>query len=88
MLIDCTKCEMYRSRHCDDCLVTALLHPPEDQIEIEEELDPPLQALAGAGLIPVLRFRPRAPGHHGAGAEGATPEGADPAQAGPETAAQ
>ena len=60
MLIDCTKCEMYRSKHCDDCLVTALLHPPEDQVEIEDDLDPPLQALAGAGLIPVLKFRPRA----------------------------
>jgi hypothetical protein len=60
MLIDCTKCEMYRSKHCEDCLVTALLHPPEDVVEIEDELDPPLQALAGAGLIPVLKFRPRA----------------------------
>jgi hypothetical protein len=79
MLIDCTKCEMYRSSHCDDCLVTALLHPPEDQVEIEDELDPPLQALAGAGLIPVLKFRPRAaPGQDGAG----------PKRAGPERAAQ
>ena len=79
MLIDCTKCEMYRSKHCDDCLVTALLHPPEDRVEIEDELDPPLQALAGAGLIPVLKFRPRAaPGQDGAG----------PKRAGPERAAQ
>jgi hypothetical protein len=75
MLIDCTKCEMYRSKHCDDCLVTALLHPPEDQVEIEDDLDPPLQALAGAGLIPVLKFRPRA-----------APE--EEKSAGPERAAQ
>ena len=60
MQIDCTKCEMYRSKHCEDCLVTAVLHPPDDQIEIGEDLDPPLQALTGAGLIPVLKFRPRA----------------------------
>jgi hypothetical protein len=59
MKIDCTRCEMYRSDHCADCLVTALLHPPEVQLEIEEDLDPSLQALAGAGLIPVLKFRPR-----------------------------
>jgi hypothetical protein len=59
MLIDCTKCEMYRSGHCDDCLVTALLHPPEGEIEIEDDLDPPLRALSEAGLIPVLRFRAR-----------------------------
>ncbi len=52
---------MYRSQHCDDCLVTALLHPQSTAVEIEDELDPPLQTLAGAGLIPVLRFRPREP---------------------------
>ena len=60
MRIDCTTCEMYRSHHCDDCLVTALLHPPEAEVEISEGLDVPLGTLAGAGLIPVLKFRPRA----------------------------
>ena len=59
MKIDCSECQMYRSEHCDDCLVTALLEPRMGSVEIEDELDPPLQALAGAGLIPVLRFRPR-----------------------------
>jgi hypothetical protein len=67
MLIDCTKCEMYRTDHCADCLVTALLHPPDHQVEIEDDLDPPLQALAGTGLIPVLKFRPRDEPHPGAG---------------------
>jgi hypothetical protein len=62
MKIVCTECEMYESSHCEDCLVTALLHPPESPVEIDEDLDPPLQALSGAGLIPVLKFRPRAPG--------------------------
>ena len=59
MKIDCTSCEMYRSEHCDDCLVTALLHPPDGIVEIDEALDPSLRALSGAGLIPVLRFRRR-----------------------------
>jgi hypothetical protein len=59
MKIDCTQCEMYRSEHCADCLVTALLHPPEVQLDIDQELDPSLEALTGAGLIPVLKFRPR-----------------------------
>ncbi len=59
MLIDCRRCEMYQTQHCDDCLVTALLHPEERPLEIGDDLDPPLQALSGAGLIPVLRFRPR-----------------------------
>jgi hypothetical protein len=59
MLIDCESCEMYRTQACDDCLVTALLHPQQSAVDIDEELDPPLRALSGAGLIPVLRFRPR-----------------------------
>jgi hypothetical protein len=62
MKIDCTRCEMYRTEHCDDCLVTALLHPPEGAVDIDSELDSSLRALADAGLIPVLRFRPRATG--------------------------
>ena len=61
MKIDCTRCEMYRTEHCDDCLVTALLHPPDTEIEIEDDLDSPLEALASAGLVPVLKFRARAP---------------------------
>lgn len=59
MRIECTDCEMYESNHCQDCLVTALLHPPDGVVEIDEDLDASLQALSGAGLIPVLRFRPR-----------------------------
>jgi hypothetical protein len=60
MLIDCRRCEMYESEHCADCLVTAVLHPPADGVEVDPELDGALDALAGAGLVPVLRFRPRA----------------------------
>jgi hypothetical protein len=59
MKIDCSQCEMFRSEHCEDCLVTALLHPPEAQLDIDEDLDPTLAALSGAGLIPVLKFRPK-----------------------------
>ncbi|HVL64554.1 MAG TPA: hypothetical protein VM573_05215 [Actinomycetota bacterium] len=60
MKIDCTQCEMYRSTHCDDCLVSAVLHPIDAPVEIDDELGSSVGALAGAGLIPVLRFRPRA----------------------------
>ena len=59
MRIDCTQCEMYQSEHCEDCLVTAVLHPSAGPVDIDEDLDPPLQELAGVGLIPVLKFRPR-----------------------------
>ena len=59
MRIDCQECAQYQTQHCDDCLVTALLHPPDDIVEIDEELDRSLEALSGAGLIPILKFRPR-----------------------------
>jgi len=59
MKIDCHDCSMYRTEHCDDCLVTFLLHPPEGAVEIDEGLQEPLEALSGAGLIPVLKFRRR-----------------------------
>lgn len=59
MRIECSSCEMYQTHHCDDCLVTALLHPQADAVEIDEDLESPLGALAEGGLIPVLRFRPR-----------------------------
>ena len=59
MKIDCTRCEMYRSSHCDDCLVTALLHPHGEEVQVDEEIGDSLQTLATAGLIPVLKFRPR-----------------------------
>jgi hypothetical protein len=70
MRIDCTQCEMYQSEHCEDCLVTAVLHPQAGPVEIDEELDPPLQQLAGVGLIPVLKFRPRRSGTSGPRPEG------------------
>lgn len=60
MLINCNDCAMQDTEHCKDCLVTALLHPPSGAVEIDEELDPPLRALSKAGLIPLLKFRPRA----------------------------
>jgi hypothetical protein len=69
MQIECSQCEMYRSAHCDDCLVTSLLHPPDGVVDIDEELDPGLRALSGAGLIPILKFRPRADPVPGTGTE-------------------
>jgi hypothetical protein len=59
MRIDCDDCQMQGTHHCDDCLVTALLHPPEGAVEIPDEMGTSFGALAGEGLIPVLRFRPR-----------------------------
>ncbi len=65
MRIDCTECAMYQSEHCDDCLVTALLHPPNGAVEIDDVMEPPLVALSGAGLLPVLKFQSRPPDRPG-----------------------
>ena len=70
MRIDCTECAMFQSEHCDDCLVTALLHPPHGTVEIDDDLEPPLIALSGAGLLPVLKFRSRPQGVDDAPATG------------------
>jgi len=59
MKIDCRSCVMYESEHCSDCLVTALLHPPSAEIEIDDGLDASLGTLGDMGLVPVLKFRPR-----------------------------
>ena len=66
MKIDCTKCAMYHSEHCDDCLVTALLRPPGSTVEVDDALEASLGALSGGGLVPVLRFKPRPEGDPGA----------------------
>lgn len=73
MRIDCTECAMYQSEHCDDCLVTALLHPPHGAVEIDDAMEPPLVALSGVGLLPVLKFRSRP--SEGAGAPASGPGG-------------
>ncbi len=62
MKIDCAGCEMFRSQQCRDCLVTFLVRAPDESVEIADELGEPLEALAGAGLVPVLKFRPRGGG--------------------------
>lgn len=59
MHIDCRSCAMYRSDHCQDCLVTVMLHPPGETVDLDEDLDTTLGTLSGAGLIPVLRFVPK-----------------------------
>ena len=82
MKIDCRQCEMYRSDHCDDCLVSALLHPMGTEVELEEDLGEPLRNLSGAVLIPVLRFRPRPDPPADAGPRDGEPGNAGVAEAG------
>jgi hypothetical protein len=61
MIIDCTQCESYRSSHCDDCFVMAVLNrKPEEPLVIEDRQQPAIARLQEAGLAPVLRFKRRA----------------------------
>ena len=62
MLIDCGRCEL-RELACGDCLVTALHEgdtPAGRQALGARELQA-LGALAAAGLVPPLRYRPAPP---------------------------
>lgn len=57
MLIDCDACEV-RGAACTDCVVTALLEGPP-VLEVDDDEQAALQALADGGLIPPLRLVPR-----------------------------
>lgn len=60
MIIDCHECEMYQSEHCKDCLVTALLGAPDEEVELAEEEQQAIANLQAAGVAPVLLFRRKA----------------------------
>jgi hypothetical protein len=61
MIIDCTECEMYRSSHCQDCFVMAVLtRKPDAPLVIESQQEPAIARLQEAGLAPVLRFKRKA----------------------------
>jgi hypothetical protein len=56
MHIDCDGCVM-RDIACADCVVTFLLGPPQAGLDAAEHAA--LAVLAGGGLVPPLRMRPR-----------------------------
>ena len=52
--IDCDSC-LVRGLACHDCVVTALLGPPEE-LSFDAEEQRALEVLAGSGLVPPLRL--------------------------------
>jgi hypothetical protein len=56
MLIDCERCEM-RDIACADCVVTALLGPPDQAARLGEAERRALRVLADAKLVSPLRMR-------------------------------
>jgi hypothetical protein len=61
MLISCDACAMQHTDHCRDCVVTALLDPSPRRhgVVVDAEEERALRELAGAGLIPEIRMRPK-----------------------------
>ena len=62
-VISCGECVMRRTSACDDCVVTFViddLHPPGDrtaEVTFDVAEERAVRLLAGAGLIPELRYR-------------------------------
>lgn len=61
MLIECRTCVMQHSDHCKDCVVMALMDtaPRRGGLVVDAEEERALRELAGAGLIPEIRMRPK-----------------------------
>ncbi|MBV9594097.1 MAG: hypothetical protein JO147_09955 [Actinobacteria bacterium] len=57
MLIDCDTC-VARDVACADCVVTMLLGPPGQPVELDEAERRAMGALAAGGLIAPLRMVP------------------------------
>jgi hypothetical protein len=53
VIIDCDSCEV-RGLACDDCVVSALLGGPPQELDDGERAA--IAALAGSGLVPPLRL--------------------------------
>jgi hypothetical protein len=56
MRLDCGSCAIRESEHCEDCVVSALVEPPQGAVVLDVEEERALRALARAGLIPGRRL--------------------------------
>ncbi|HEY7106312.1 MAG TPA: hypothetical protein VH986_07915 [Acidimicrobiia bacterium] len=60
LTIDCDECVMRRSAACDDCVVSFVVgREPGEALVIDVAEERAVRMLAGAGLVPGLRHRPR-----------------------------
>ena len=67
MLIDCDGCAV-RDLACGDCVVTVLLGPPEQLLDVDDSERQALDVLADSGLVPRLRLVPLGPPQAGGSA--------------------
>ncbi len=61
--IDCDQCAV-RGLACSDCIVSALLGVPDDELTFDDAEQAALGALAASGMVPPLRLVPK-PGSTG-----------------------
>jgi hypothetical protein len=55
--IECDRC-IARGPACDDCVITVLLGPPADVVNLDSDERAALSVLAEHGLVPPLRLIP------------------------------
>lgn len=56
LTIDCDTCQV-RGEHCQDCVVSVLLGPPQE-LSFDAEEQRALSVLSDVGLVPPLRMTP------------------------------
>lgn len=59
LVLDCDTCEMRGTAACDDCVVSFLVDRP-DRVELDGAEVRALRSLARGGLVPEVRYRPKA----------------------------
>lgn len=64
MLVDCDSCAV-RDIQCGDCVMSVLLAPGRDPVELDVAEAAAIGALANGGLLPPLRLVPVPPTGHG-----------------------
>ncbi|HEX9694929.1 MAG TPA: hypothetical protein VGB64_01285 [Actinomycetota bacterium] len=57
-LIDCGTCVMRSTDACRECVVTAIVNPPEGAIVFDAAEERAIRAMGTAGLLPLVRYRP------------------------------
>ena len=56
--IDCDQCAV-RGLACSDCIVSALLGVPDDELTFDDAEQAAFGALAASGMVPPLRLVPK-----------------------------
>jgi hypothetical protein len=56
--IDCDQCAV-RGLACSDCIVSALLGVPDDELTFDDAEQAAIGALAASGMVPPLRLVPK-----------------------------